>query len=223
MDGNAVLDLDRSADAARADLARPGDHWRGDARLAAWNEVRDAATDDLDRRRRAAISPEAVEDRHPGRGPLPAAAVEVVHRIASDPGRLTEAWARSSIAELGEEAYTELVAVAAMATVIDTFDLVRGRPLQPLPEPATGEPKRERPDGVGDVGAWVAQSTAKQLANVSRAVSLVPVTEGTWRALVTAFYSRGGEFLDLVWGRPLSRPQVELVAARTTALNECFY
>ena len=28
---------------------------------------------------------------------------------------------------------------------------------------------------------------------------------------------------ELVWDRPLSRPQVELIAARVSAVNECFY
>jgi hypothetical protein len=36
-------------------------------------------------------------------------------------------------------------------------------------------------------------------------------------------YASGDEFWNLTWDRPLSRPQVELVAARTSALNECFY
>ena len=31
------------------------------------------------------------------------------------------------------------------------------------------------------------------------------------------------DFGELVWDRPLMRPQVELVAARVSALNECFY
>jgi len=41
--------------------------------------------------------------------------------------------------------------------------------------------------------------------------------------LVRAMYS-GDSFNDMVWThRSLNRPQIELVAARTSALNECFY
>jgi hypothetical protein len=41
--------------------------------------------------------------------------------------------------------------------------------------------------------------------------------------IVTSMYS-GRHFEEMVWShRSLSRPQVELVAARTSAVNECFY
>jgi len=41
--------------------------------------------------------------------------------------------------------------------------------------------------------------------------------------LVFAMYS-GHQFNEMVWAdRALTRPQVELLAARTSALNECFY
>ena len=79
------------------------------------------------------------------------------------------------------------------------------------------------PDDVGDVGAWVAQTTGNTMANVSRSLSLVPQTNRVWVGMVQAMYSRGSEFLDLEWNRALSRPQVELVAARSTAELECFY
>ena len=64
---------------------------------------------------------------------------------------------------------------------------------------------------------------AKALANVSRALSLVPRTNATWRALVTESYSRGPEMLELTWERALTRPQIELVAAQVSLLQECFY
>jgi hypothetical protein len=63
----------------------------------------------------------------------------------------------------------------------------------------------------------------KALANVSRALSLVPRTNATWRALVTASYSRGPEMMELTWSRALTRPQIELVAATVSRQQECFY
>lgn len=215
--------LTAAQDDAAAALAQPGDWLTGPQRVAVWAEARAAVTDPLDRARRAAISPAAVEGRHPATADLPAAAVEVVHRVASDPGRLTRAWADDAMAELGEEAYAELVGVTGIAFVLDRFRLAIGQPLRPLPTPVAGEPARIRPDDVGDVGAWVAQTVHKARANVSRALSLVPCTNQAWRILVDSHYTRGAEFYRLVWDRPLSRPQVELVAARTTSLHECFY
>ena len=215
--------LESSQGAATVALAQPGDWLTAAQRLDVWAQVRAAATNPLDQARRQAVSPHAVEGEHGPSAELDATAVEVVHCIATDSGRLTRDWAEEAMAAIGEEAYTELVTVTAIATVVDTYDRVLGRAQRPLPPPVAGEPARVRPDGVGDVGAWVSQSLEKQRANVSRATSLVPVTSGAWGPLVSSHYSRGTEFMSLVWDRALSRPQVELTAARTTALNECFY
>ena len=205
------------------EVAEPGDWLTGRERIAVWEQVRDSHTNPLDRARREALSPNAVAGEHPATAELSAAAVEVVHRVASDPGRLTRGWAEQNIAALGEESYTELVGVTAIVTVLDRFDRAMGRPERPLPEPAGGEPARLRPDDVGHVGAWVSQSTGATRANVSRTLSLVPITNRSWRQLVDSHYSRGAEFMNLRWEFALSRPQTELVAARTTALSECFY
>jgi hypothetical protein len=124
---------------------------------------------------------------------------------------------------LGEEGYVELAAIVATRYAIDGFADALGALPRALPTPGAGEPTRVRPGGVGNVGAYVSQSTDKAFANVSRAASLVPDTADIWRAVVTQQYSRGPEMLELVWDRPLERPQVELVAATVSALNECFY
>ena len=214
----------RSAQASAVDaIAAPGDWLTAEQRIDAWRHSRAAETNELDQRRRAAISPFAVAGEHPETGSLSAAAVEVAHRVASDPGRLTRAWADPLIDSLGEEIYTELVGVVAIARVIDRFSDALGEPRPDLPTPLPGEPAGVRPDGVGDVGAWVSQTDGTTVANVSRTLSLVPVTNEPWRDLVTTHYSRGAEFMDAVWERPLTRPQVELVASRTTSWNECFY
>lgn len=204
-------------------LGEPGDWLTGEQRVDVWRQVRSAATDELDRARRAAVSPNAVTGAHPATEHLSAAAVEVAHRVASDPGRLTRGWAELQIEALGEEVYTEIVGVAAITSVIDRFHPAVGEPIPALPEPQPGEPARVRPTDVGDVGAWVSQTTGPTTANVSRTLSLVPATNVTWRSLVDSHYSRGAEFLDPVWSRALTRAAVELVASRTTTLNECFY
>jgi len=52
---------------------------------------------------------------------------------------------------------------------------------------------------------------------------MVPQTLNAFFGLVGRMYS-GDAFGDLIWNhRALDRPQVELLAARTSALNECFY
>lgn len=217
---NAIEDAQREV---RRAVAGPGDWLTGVERLGVWREAREAQSNPLDEARRAALSPNAVEGTHAATAELPAAAMEVVHRTATDPGRLTRSWADAQIAALGEETYAELIGVTAIVTVLDRFDRAMGRPERALPAPSDGEPARVRPDDVGDVGAWVSQTVGPTRANVTRALSLVPETNVVWRQLVETHYSRGPEFVNLRWGFPLSRPQAELVAARTTALNECFY
>jgi len=215
--------LSEARKAAWDGLGEAGDWLTAQQRRQVWIEARATASDPLDRARLDALSPAAVEGRHGAAGPLSSEAVEVVHRVASDPGRLTQVWANEMIDALGEETYTELVGITAIVTMLDRFALASGEPQPDLPELQAGEPARSRPGGVGDVGAWVSQQIDNPRANVSRALSLVPETNQSWRLLVDAHYSRGTDFFELVWDRALSRPQVELVAARTTAMNECFY
>jgi hypothetical protein len=217
---SSIEEAQRSATAA---MAGPGDWLTGEQRMAAWREVRAAATNELDQERRRALSPNTVNGSHAATNELSAPAMEVVHRTASDPGRLTRSWAGEQIAALGEETYTELIGVTAIVTVIDRFQRAMGRSELPLPASTEGEPTCERPDDVGDIGAWVSQSVGPTRANVSRTLSLVPVTNEAWRQLVHTHYSHGAEFMNLQWDFPLTRPQAELVATRSTALNECFY
>ena len=66
-----------------------------------------------------------------------------------------------------------------------------------LPDPVAGAPTRVRPEGMGDTGAWVSQVVEKTRANVTRTLTLVPVTNGTWRTLVDSHYTRGPQFFDL--------------------------
>ena len=151
------------------------------------------------------------------------AAVAAARRVALDPHRLDRDWCLQVTGELGDAPYVELVAVSVCVTAIDAFAEALGAALEPLPLPAGGEPSRDRPAGVEDDGAWVPMTVPWKGANVGRALSLVPPAATTFLSLVSAMYARR-DFLELVWkDRPLTRPQVELVAARVSAVNECFY
>ena len=74
-------------------LVSAGDWLSGERRHAAWLEVRDARTNRIDRAQHDALSPYAGKDKHPATPCLSESAVEVLHRVASDPGRLTNSWA----------------------------------------------------------------------------------------------------------------------------------
>lgn len=215
--------IDEARRGAAKAVGAPGDWLTGPQRVDVWNESRRADSDPLDRARRSAVSPSAISEEHSASAHLPVAAVDVVHRVATDPGRLTGSWADDRIAALGEEVYTELVGLTAIVRCLDTFDAALGHEPPALPPAGDGDPACVRPTDVGDVGAWVAQSVDKTMANVSRTLSLVPVTNRAWRGLVNSHYSRNHEFLELTWSRALTRVQVEAVAARTTSELDCFY
>jgi len=196
-------------------LAGPGSHWTGEQRVEIARQLRAA-------RARRSEPPWLREQPAGAEGALPAAAVEAVHRIAIDAHRLDRVWCESVVKALGDAAYVELVAVVVCVTAIDAFAEALGVDLEPLPVPRRGEPDGNRPDGMGDGGAWVPMSVPWQGPNVARALSMAPEENATFMVLVDAMYAVR-DFTVLVWERPLTRPQVELVAARVSAVNECFY
>lgn len=154
---------------------------------------------------------------------LPEAALSVIDRIATDPASVDAEWAAEHVRHLGDGAYVELVGVTAVAVALRIFADAVGTDVEPLPAPAdAGTPSGERPDGVRAIGAYVPMVDPFPFANVARALSLVPSANELFYTLVRPMYSAAG-FESLVWDTPLSRPQVELVASRVAALNECFY
>jgi len=228
-DGNTAASprVDRRTVAAlhgrlRSELAAAGDWWDGASRRAIMEEAR-AARRCVRCLERRSSSASPVSGGHAGTEVLPAAAVEVIHRVVNDSGRLTRPWAEVQIEDLGDARYAEVVGVTAIVVAMDVYARSMGDPPRELLPPVVGPPSAERPDDVGEVGAWIPMTEEKLLANVSRALSLVPRTNTTWRALVNESYSRGPQMLDLTWERALTRPQVELIAAEVSMLQECFY
>ena len=149
---------------------------------------------------------------------------EVVRRLAFDAGRITREWATAVIERMGLGYYVETVALVVQTVPIDLLCDLLGRPRQDLPVPRTGEPSRVVPDGLGQEGAFVPWAVDGWLGpNVARALSFVPEDNSRHMGIVRSMYS-GQHFEEMVWRhRALSRPQIELVAARTSAVNECFY
>src|SRR5579863_8287984 len=69
-------------------LAHAGTWLDGATRIRVAAETRHAPGCALCTRQKAALSPYAVEGTHDGRGELPGAWIEMIHRIVADPGRL---------------------------------------------------------------------------------------------------------------------------------------
>lgn len=216
-------------------IAEPGTWWSGAQRVAIAGEARRARTCDLCARRKDALSPYAVEGEHAADGVLPASAVEAVHRIVTDPGRLKREWKDGL--ELTDAAYVELVGVTTAVVSVDALHRAVGVPIAELPAAQPGEPSRDEARPLGDMGAWVPVLDTKwrrpdgrrlfkgpMVPNVLRSLSIVPAEIDTLRTLTRAHYVPGLVVdAGANTGRAISRPQIELVAARVSTINECFY
>lgn len=222
-------------------LARPGSWLIGAERVQIAREVRQARTCALCARRKAALSPYAEQGTHDGdHGTLTDMQVDVVHRLVTDPSRLTERWLTDVAASgIRIEAYVEILSVVVAVVAIDAFHRTLGFELETLPEPVAGEPTGYRPAAAEAGGAWVPMVPLEKVsaedadiyagmgraANVISAMSVVPDGVRMLRTQSAVMYlevtdvanaSRNG-------GRSLSRPQIELTAARVSAMNDCFY
>jgi hypothetical protein len=220
-------------------LAGPGSWWTGAERVAIAEESRNAVDCRYCAARRDAPSPYTVPGSHSHSGRVPQRVVDAVHRIVTDQGRITRSWVDDNAAHgLSHEAYVELVGVVVNVLSIDEFHRALGLPLEPLPAPRPGAVSRYRPDVLADdigfvptippdgaVGRERGLWPGGLAANVLRALSLVPDALRDWLALAAAQYlavERMGNF-GKDDERSIDRLQTELIAARVSAVNECFY
>ena len=224
---------------AWARIGHPGTWWDGAQRVGIAAETRHALSCALCRGRKEALSPAAIEGKHDSLGALPEIVVEVAHRVRTDPGRLSEKWFRSVItAGLGEEQYIETVSIVAHVVAIDTMTRGLGFDLLPLPSPESGMPSQCRPTGAKLGSAWVpwlepadlseAESglypAGRSAANIMKAMSLVPDEVRSFFDIVSHQYQPPLAMRDFSREyRAISHAQIELLAARVSALNQCLY
>lgn len=221
-------------------IAAPGAAWTGEQRVAIAAEVRAAGSCELCARRKEALSPYAVEGAHRAHGSLPAAAVDAVHRIVTDAARLTPDYL-AGIADDGvtDLAYVELLGVVVALVSIDSFHRAMGFTLEPLPEPIGGAPSGYRPPDAEPGEAFVPRIPAEKIGgaeadlyprgrfvpNVITALSLAPDAVRDLKTLSAAQYVPMHMVPDISadHGRAIDRSQIELVAGRVSAKNDCFY
>ena len=220
-------------------LCAPGSWWTGAERVAIAQEVRNATQCEFCRQRQSALSPNSVSGEHVSEGVLPALAVDAVHRIIMDQTRITQSYVDGLVtAGIRKEKYVELAGIVVAVFSIDEFNRALGIGLEPLPAPASGEPTGYRPeraeDGTGFVpmlpsdGALDAEADLWRngfSANVLRAFSSVPDAVRDWQRIAGAQYLsiRGMANFGQSDDRAINRMQMELVAGRVSAVNECFY
>jgi hypothetical protein len=229
---------------AWSQIGEPGIWWTGAHRVAIAAETRHATHCPLCAARREALSPGMVAGDHATLGALPMAAVEAVHRIRTDSGRLSEGWYRQVLdTGLSDERYVELVAIEAIVVAVDTFRAAVGLPALALPPARDGEPLRIRPRGARPGVAWMATLAPEDRtdqdpdlyrehpgprerygANVHRALSLVPQAMMQWWDMFERMYLTSPTMRDFSREfRAVTHAQMEMLAARVAALNQCHY
>lgn len=249
-----TIDYDASPQPVRADIVAtherlvehitsPGTWWTGAERRSIAEAARAARTCALCAARKAAISPFAIDGDHDDPDDLPPEVVDTIHRIVTDPGRLSKSWYDGVVSgpSLDPFKYVELVSVTVLVTALDAFARSMGLDPAPLPDAEIGEPSGHRPADADVSGAWVPQLNRSdepnddwirlygervQVAQVERGLSLVPAEVEFLNSVAESHYMPFRHVPDPTFRHPdrsIDRIQTELVASRVSAINECFY
>jgi hypothetical protein len=217
-------DLQAARAAAWEQISAAGTWLSGAQRVAIAEEVRHARSCELCQRRKAAVSPYSEIGEHDASvgDRLSPTLIDVVHRVVTDPGRLSKTWYDATMAAgLGEAEYVEAIGVIARTTSLDAFRHALGEAHEPIPGAGSAEPSRRRPSDAGPDDAWVPLRPGP--SNIARALSLVPDEVAAVRGLANMQYVPDDRVMDMSFRRAITRPQMELIAARVSALSECFY
>jgi hypothetical protein len=216
-----------------AQLGEPGTWGSAAQRQAVCLEAREACYDAGMLQRPANAQTPAVQ--------LPEVAKRLVRKLAAEPQGFEEADYQEALKEgLSDAEYVEMVGLVSRITNLDIFAKGIGVEVQPLPPAQPGNPSRERPPEAIQEKAWVPTvpggpdggETAKWLyvglsrvAYILKALSLVPKECALHLELEQVEYIKLPNFMDWTHAHHegLSRAQVEVVAGRVSAFNECFY
>ena len=231
-------DLIDAIDRAWRHLSAPGTWWTGAERLRMVAEARNVSRCRLCQLRKAAISPYTVGGAHQSLGELPEVVIEIIHRVSTDAGRLTERWVQDCLKSgISDAEYVEIVGLVATVTALDTFAKAMGEPRRPLPKALPGEPTNRRPRGAKKSIAWIPTVAPQDLepgdvdpysrygdVHIQQALSLVPNSVIGFFDLDIALYLPQGAIRDFATEhRAISHAQLEYIAAKASSINGCYY
>lgn len=174
---------------------------------------------------------------------LPEGVRRVARLVGVSTNTLDHGFYEQALADgLSDNEYAETVGVVSRASSMDVFARGIGVVPRTIPTPDAGAPSRKRPQTARDEGAWThtvpggrrgkqeaidtyGTNTVEGAPFIYRALSLVPPEAQGLVALGRAQYADIDNFMDMNFSfePTITRVQVELLAARVSAINECFY
>jgi hypothetical protein len=235
---NLREDLRSALNEAWRRLGECGAWLDGAQRLAIAAAAREAWNCGFCRRRKEALSPHAEAGSHDYAGGLADSWIEVIHPLITDSGRLSERWYRQARdSGIEEDEFIEIVSVAIISQTVDSFAFGAGLALPEFPKRSAGQPARRRPPeatlGPGWLSTIAPEDAPPDFADfyandshfyIRRSLTLVPDEVRRFWDLMNPLYLPDPRIDELEGlDRAISRAQIEFLAARCSALLECFY
>ena len=152
---------------------------------------------------------------------LPDVVTAAARKIAVDAHLIDQAWVEECYSRGLEPLHlVELTALVAQLSTFDTYK--RGIGEQPirLPFPQSGEPSQEEVKGTRMVRGWY---PTRGVAGAPNCFSAVKLEHEALHKIHSLLYLSMEEMANLEIVKTLHRSQIELLAARTSLYNDCFY
>jgi hypothetical protein len=170
---------------------------------------------------------------------LPEDVRAIIHCLAVSPKDFDmDTYQQARRAGLSDPEFAEMVAIVSFIVNLDVYARGIGVPLRPFVKPQSDNPTRELPVEAVLERAFVPTipnppeggAIAKELYGsfkpyIMRALSIVPDEFRAHLELEQAQYILLPRIMDFDYNHHegLTRPQVEVVAGRVSAINDCFY
>lgn len=152
---------------------------------------------------------------------MPESVLALATMLYTEPRLVGRSTVSAAARDAGYPVVVEVIALVSMLAAVDGAHRALGARLEPLPVPEPGEPTKVIADGLKQRGTNIPMAPGSILS----ALDLLPDVGRAFRT------SSGPQYMteqDMALPRfertpGLNRAQIEIVASRTSLLNECFY
>ena len=196
-------DYQRLLDQQYARLAAPGTWWNGAERVAIVATMRRTQQGEFE------IAECLGED-----------VSGFVHKVSVSAFDIDENYVKAAGAIMTPLQVVELTALVAQFSALDTFLYGAGFTLRELPVPISGEPTQLEVKGAKLMRGWF---PTRGTAGAPNCFSAVADEDKALHDIHSIIYLSMEEMADLNVVKDLHRSQIELLAARTSNYNDCFY